>query len=118
MLRGHDQWRRVLGRELPLGATLAVSLLNGFDISPLFDPMAFYLYAFTKGYPLLGADALYYLTSLALSVLTLLGAGIPAALYERARGLERSTPVSLTIWLFAALLLSLPTIARLLIEDL
>ena len=49
--------------------------------------------------------------------MTLLIAGIPAALYERIRGLKTSTPVSLGIWLVAAVLLSLPTIMRLLVGD-
>ena len=40
--------------------------------------------------------------------MTLLIAGIPAAVYERIRGLKASTPVSLGIWLVATVLLSLP----------
>src|SRR5690606_28537918 len=51
---------------------------------------------------------LLYLSSLACATLTLLLAGIPAALYERWRGQSHSDPVSLRIWLAAALLLSLP----------
>ena len=44
--------------------------------------------------------------------MTLLVAGIPAALYERVRRLQQSTPGSLTIWLLATLLLTLPAILR------
>jgi hypothetical protein len=42
--------------------------------------------------------------------MTLLIAGIPAAVYERIRGLKTSTPVSLGMWLAATILLTLPTI--------
>ena len=44
--------------------------------------------------------------------MTLAIAGIPAAVYERIRGLKSSTAVSLAIWLVAAVLLALPAIMR------
>ena len=50
-------------------------------------------------------------------LLTVLIAGIPAAVYERIRGLKASTVVSLGIWLVATVLLSLPTIMRTLSSD-
>ena len=49
-------------------------------------------------------------TPFAIAVMTLMLAGIPAAIYERIRGLQTSTSVSLGIWLAATLLLTLPTI--------
>ena len=111
------RWQRLLGRDALLAATIGVSIVNGLDSSPLFDSASFYLYSFAKESPLYSVEAIYYLTSLLLSLMTLLLAGIPAALYERVRGLRASTPLSLAIWLLAAVLLSLPTIARLLGED-
>jgi hypothetical protein len=42
--------------------------------------------------------------------MTLLIAGIPAALYERILRLHTSTRVSMAIWLVATMLLSIPTI--------
>ena len=42
--------------------------------------------------------------------MTLLIAGIPAALFERFTGAKESTSVSLGIWLGATLLLSLPSL--------
>ena len=51
------------------------------------------------------------------SLLTLLVAGIPAALYERWRGLPESTPGSLAVWLLSALLLTAPTLFRLFGQD-
>jgi hypothetical protein len=42
--------------------------------------------------------------------MTLLIAGIPAALYERFRGLQESNTTSLAIWLACTLLLALPSL--------
>ena len=53
-----------------------------------------------------------YVTPLAIALMTLAIAGIPAAVYERIRGLKSSTAVSLAIWLGAAVLLALPAIMR------
>ena len=99
-------------RELAVLATIALALVNGLDVSPAFDSVSFWLYTFARGSPLFHGEVLYYLTSVAISAITLLVAGIPAALYERARGLRQSTPGSLTIWLLVTLLLTLPTILK------
>ena len=107
---------RVLNYLLLL-ATGAVSILNGTLLSPLYDSFAYFLYLFTRGAPYVRPDVLAYMTSLLMSLLTLLLAGIPAALYERVRGLKGSTSVSLTIWLVAAALLTLPVFMRLLSDD-
>jgi hypothetical protein len=113
--RGYLQ--RLLGRDVLLAGTVAVSVVNGLDFSPIFDSIAYYLYSFAKNTPLFHADVFYYLTSFAISLMTLLLAGIPAALYERMRGLPQSTPASLAIWLAAAVLLSLPTLLSVIGED-
>lgn len=106
-------FRQRLGkRDLALLATMALALVNGLDVSPAFDSVSFWLYTFARGSPLFDGEVFYYLTSLAISAMTLLVAGIPAALYERARGLTQSTPGSLSIWLLATFLLTLPTILR------
>ena len=111
------RWGRLLLRRLLLAATIALALLNGSELSPLFDAASFYLYGFVKDLPLFNVQAFSYLTSLALAVLTLLVAGIPPALYERARGFADSTPFSLALWLLFTLLLTLPTLGRLFGEE-
>ena len=99
---------QTMQRDVLLVATTATSLLNGQSFSPLFDPVMFLMRPFIAQVvtsPLL----LYYLTSLFLGLMTLLIAGIPAALYERLRGHPDSTPVSIGIWFVATVLLTLPT---------
>jgi hypothetical protein len=103
-----NAWERLLKRDGMLVAVAGLSLVNGLPASPLFDPVAYLLYLFTRGSALLSQDALFYGTSLFISVMTLVVAGVPAALYERVRGLQHSTPLSLGIWFAATLLLALP----------
>jgi hypothetical protein len=120
---------------VPLVGLAAVAVLNGsllalvFDsvaYSPIYDSVSSYVTSFTRGSyldtavrgTLLSGPQLYQgLTSLFITAMTLLIAGIPAAIYERIRGLKASTPVSLGIWLVAAVVLTLPTILRWLAGD-
>lgn len=98
----------MMQRDVLLVATVGASLLNGMHFSPVFDPAAILLKPFVAAMissPLL----LYYLTSMFISIVTLLIAGIPAALYERANGFKDSPPMSLGIWLAGVLaLVALP----------
>jgi hypothetical protein len=112
---GVGSFRERLLKRYPLVvATLGFAYLAGFDVSPAFDAVSFYLASFARGTRFFHPEVFYHLTSLAISVMTLLLAGVPAALYERARGLQQSTPASLLIWLAATLLLTLPVLLRLL----
>ncbi len=100
---------QTMQRDVLLVAAAAASLLNGMHFSPLFDPVFFLIRPFVV--PLLSSPlVLFYLTSIFISVLTLLIAGVPAAIYERVRGHAESTPVSIGIWLVATLVLALPGI--------
>ena len=51
-------------------------------------------------------------SSLMVSTATIILAGIPAAIYERVRGLEDSDTVSLWIWLTGTALLTLPAMGN------
>ncbi|MFM9938046.1 MAG: hypothetical protein ACKVP7_00955 [Hyphomicrobiaceae bacterium] len=102
-----------LQKDVLLVATAAVSLINGASVSPLFDPVFFLLRPFVAqiaSSPLV----LFYMTSIFLSAMTLLLAGVPAAIYERLRGETDSTPISIGIWLIATILLSIPGLMGLL----
>jgi hypothetical protein len=102
---------------LLLLVTVALSTFNAMPFSPLYDSVAFYLYLFTRRSANLPPDVLAYATSLFLGLLTLLLAGIPAAAYERVRGLKEGTLASLAIWMITAALLALPAALRLLGEE-
>lgn len=124
-----------MGQGVPLIGVAALAAFNGSlhalvtesaVYSPVFDSVAYfvssfaqgsYFDAFVRGVLLAGPQLYQSMTSVFVAAMTLLIAGIPAALYERIRGLKASTPVSLGIWLLAALLLSLPTIMRLIDGD-
>jgi hypothetical protein len=118
-----DSWRRRsglgprLGQGVPLVGVAAIATLNGSLFSPIFDSIAYYLDTFARGTLLYSSHHSLYATWAFIALMTLLIAGIPAAVYERIRGLKASTPVSLGIWLAAAVLLSLPTIMRLVNGD-
>lgn len=96
-----------LGHALLVLAACGASLANGLPSSPLFDPMLYLLRPFVA--PFMAApDVIFHMTSAFLAAVTLSGAGIPAAIYERARGQATSTTISLLIWLAFAALLAIP----------
>jgi hypothetical protein len=110
--------RAALMPRVPLlAATGLVALFNGTTFSPFFDSVAYLMYLNTRGYPLISPNLLFYVTPVPIALMTLMLAGIPAAIYERIRGLRTSTGVSLGIWLVATILLSLPTIMRVFGEE-
>jgi hypothetical protein len=108
---------RLLGQGVPLVAVATVAAFNGSLYSPIFDSIFYYLDTFARGSLFYSPQLYLYLNSVFIAVMTLLIAGIPAALYERIRGLKGSTLVSLAIWLVAAILLSLPTIMNVLFGE-
>jgi hypothetical protein len=131
-------WRqgpRLIGHGVPLVGVAAIAVFNGslhalvFDsvsYSPIFDSVSYYVStfargshfdAFVRGVLLAGPQLYVNLTSVFIAAMTLLIAGIPAALYERIRGLKASTSVSLGIWLVATVLLTLPTVMKALSDD-
>jgi hypothetical protein len=100
----------LLQRDVLLVVTAMLSLLNGMHFSPFFDPAFILLRPFAAGFFVSSPLVLLYLTSIFVSLSTLLIGGIPAALYERLRGLPRSTPGSLGLWAAGVALLASPTL--------
>jgi hypothetical protein len=92
-------------KDVLLVATAGLSLMNGMTWSPVLFPFVVLLKALLAGSFLATPILLTYLASLLASATTLALAGVPAALYERVKGLPESTPVSIGIWLAATLLL-------------
>ena len=106
--------RASAAQRISMGVMLAIAaaaaLFNGWDWSPLYDPVGHVLYQAMRNYSFISAQRAFDITPAAIAIITLLLAGIPAAIYERVRGLQSSTPVSIGIWLVATLVLALPTI--------
>jgi hypothetical protein len=104
-----DHREQTMQRDVLLVATAGISLLNGMHFSPYFDPVAILLRPFIAGTVLATPLVALYITSIFVSLMTLLIAGIPAAIYERIKGSAGSTPVSLGIWLVCTILLTIPS---------
>jgi hypothetical protein len=87
-----------------------LSLLNGMHFSPYFDPLFILLKPFAPGFFLTSPLLMFYFTSLFISTMTLIVGGVPAAIYERNKGLTESTRTSLWVWLGGILVLTIPTL--------
>ena len=100
-------------RHLALAAAVLLAIFNGSLYSPIYDSVDQILYLFSLSSWHLGPLPLQpYRTSIFIAAMTLLIAGIPAALYERIRGLNDSTPLSAGVWFLMTLLLTLPTLRQ------
>lgn len=100
----------LMQRDVLLMVTAGIALVNGMHSSPFFDPVFILLRPFAAGLSLTSPLVLLYFTSLLISLLTLMIGGIPAALYERAKGLDHSTPSSLGLWAACVTLISIPSL--------
>lgn len=87
-----------------------VSMLNGMHFSPWINLFAAALAPLLAAFFITSPVLLFYFASLTLAVATAIIAGIPAALYERANGLNESSGASLGIWLVTAMVLTIPTV--------
>ena len=94
-----DARTQAMQSDVLLVAIAAVSLMQGMPWSPLLFPVVTMLKIFLSGTILGSPMVVTYLASMLASALTAVLAGIPAALYERSKGLKQSTPTSLGIWL-------------------
>ncbi len=83
--------------------------LNGL-FSPLLPQVVAAMIVLAPGFFAPSPPILFFASSLVLSTLTIMVAGVPAALYERFTGATTSTPVSMWIWLAVTALLTLPAI--------
>jgi hypothetical protein len=107
-----DERESALRRDGTLIGLALAGLINGSHTSPWFDMLAGPVAAITSGFLFSSPLLIFYFTSLSISVFTVLIAGVPAAIDEQQRGVKESDTRSLTIWLVAAMLLSLPALAK------
>jgi hypothetical protein len=108
-----DERARLMRRDAFIVAIAGLSLANGSHFSPLFDPAFLLFRNFAPTFFISSQVVIFYFTSLFLATITLLIAGVPAALYERAKGLSDSTTTSLVIWLVCLIPLTLPSLMAL-----
>jgi hypothetical protein len=99
-----------MGREPFLIALMGLSMLNGM-FSPLRDQALILMLAFAPAFFIASPGLILYLTMLFVSALTIMVAGVAAALFERATGRAETDQVSLAIWAAATAVLSLPALA-------
>jgi ABC-type transport system involved in multi-copper enzyme maturation permease subunit len=95
--------RQSLTHVVLLMAIALTALFNGFQVSPIYDPASYYVVGFMPNALRAAPTLLLNLTSMFIVALTVMVAGIPAALYERARRSNASSTASLAIWLVAAI---------------
>ncbi|MDX2202129.1 MAG: hypothetical protein NW223_05225 [Hyphomicrobiaceae bacterium] len=111
---GAEGRRRASPARAVLLALIAMAAMpNGLYFSPLFDSVLYYVPRAASAFFLRGQEVTFYLTGFVLWLFTLVISGIPAAAYERLRGLRDSSAVSLVIWLVVALVLSVPSLMAL-----
>jgi hypothetical protein len=99
-------------RTLPLALVVALAVAHGAILSPLYDFVSYFVSAFTRRTIFYRSEVIENLPSALIAVFTLLLGGIPAAIYERVRGLRETTTASLLIWLVTTMLITAPVLTR------
>jgi hypothetical protein len=99
-------------RTLPLALIVALAVVHGAIFSPLYDFVSYFVSAFTRRTIFYHPQVLENFPSVLIAVFTLLLGGIPAAVYERVRGLRESTTASMLIWLVTTIVITAPVLTR------
>jgi hypothetical protein len=89
---------------------LGVTLVNGM-ISPMLPLLAALAPVWLPDFFEPTPQTVFYGASLMVALGTLVLSGVPAALFERISGLKETTQASMLVWLGAAALLTLPSLA-------
>jgi len=97
-------------RALLLALIAIAAMPNGLYFSPFFDIVLFLIPRASAPFFIKGQMATFYFTGVMLWLLTMALSGIPAAIWDRIRGLPYGSPASLLIWLVAAMALSIPSL--------
>ena len=87
---------------------IATAFFNGQRFSPVYDIVFFNLRHFVAGTAFARPPTFFHLITVLIGLMTLFVGGIPAAIYERLRGHQRSTMVSILLWLLATAALTYP----------
>jgi hypothetical protein len=90
-------------------AILSFAIVNGI-FSPLLPQALAAVLIMGPAFFASSIGVLFFFSSLLLATLTIMVAGVPAALYERFTGAEESTEVSMWIWLAGTAIITLPAV--------
>jgi hypothetical protein len=101
-----------MSRDHAMAAILLMGLISGL-FSPYRLIITLAMRALAPGLLLTSPPIVMLLSMLIFATLTIMLAGIPAALYERATGRQDSDLISHLIWLAAAVVLALPALTAL-----
>jgi hypothetical protein len=110
MNESQDDREKALRQDGLLIGIAVVSMLNGMHFSPWVNLFAAALAPLLAAFFITSPVLLFYFASLTLAVGTAILAGVPAAIYEQAKGLGESNGVSLGIWLVTTMALTIPTV--------
>jgi hypothetical protein len=108
-----DDREKALRQDGLIVGIVGFGLVNGTYQSPFFDQAFILLRPFAPTF-FLSPVLLFYFTSLFCATMTIVAAGVPAAIYERLIGNGKSSATSLMIWFGGVVLLSIPAIMRML----
>lgn len=109
-----DHREAVLRQDGYFMGIATLSLLNGMESSPYFEPGFVLVKPLLFSFSILSPVLILYFTSLFLSLATVVIAGVPAALFERFSGRTASDGTSLLVWMIGTGVLALPSALRLL----
>ena len=101
-------------RHQVFALVLGLAMFNGI-FSPLVHLVAAYHFVWAPPWLPSDPSVVFYFSSLILATTTLLLAGIPAALIERARPEAREAPGPNWVWALLALVFCFPAFVRLLL---
>ncbi len=102
----------LLKRTLPLALIVALAVVHGAILSPLYDFVSYFVSAFSRRTMFYHPQVLEFFPSVVIALFTLLFGGIPGAIYERVRGLQQSSSASMLIWLVTTMLITAPVLSR------
>jgi hypothetical protein len=101
----------ILKKDMMIVGILGLAVLNGMHFSPWYDAAFLLARPFlVNGFWITSPIIAFYLTSLMLSTLSVMIAGIPAAIFERVTGRTESDTTSLYIWLGTMVVITIPAL--------
>lgn len=112
MMSEMDRREEILRQDGFFIGIATFSLIAGMHFSPYFNTVASMFRPILFGFYITSPVIVFYLTSLLISVGTVIIAGIPAAIFERATGRTQSDATSLFIWLVCTGILAVPSFSR------